>query len=359
MTLRNKIVSALLSGIASCFAVYGLFLASEEKIHHDNNFTRRFPHAPVSSQKEIDLGYNSFYFAGSTGNSIYLGNHTAPLRIWEVDTALRIKAVHVIELDKGNLPFSSVQVRIAAPYFFLGDGTVSAIYRGKISDWKAKLAFRKRIPFSYFAPLDSLHIAIRGMNRKAQNILGLITLDSARTVSYYPNILQKQMDGIFDTDGVLVGDSETKKSTYVYFYRNEFMTADGQMRLVSRGKTIDTTSRAKIQVTYIEDRKERKLSAPPLIVNKAVATKRDLLFVNSQLADRYQSDEVWKQSSTIDVYDLRDQSYQLSFYLYDVHGNKLRNFFISDTHVYALMGNYLVCAKLNEPIRKLFKKYHP
>ena len=88
---------------------------------------------------EAELTNNSKYYAGTDGKTIYFGDSQAPLHIIAYDTILKEKHHYKIQLERENFPFVSVQVRIAPPYFYLMDGTVPVIYKGKISDWKAKL----------------------------------------------------------------------------------------------------------------------------------------------------------------------------------------------------------------------------
>ncbi|WP_431244488.1 hypothetical protein ACQ9BO_09335 [Flavobacterium sp. P21] len=78
---------------------------------------------------------------------------------------------------------------------------------------------------------------------------------------------QKQLDGVFDTDGRLLYDETTQKIVYVYFYRNQFIAAGKDAELISRSRTIDTTSHARLKVSYVKNSTERKMSAPPYIVN--------------------------------------------------------------------------------------------
>jgi hypothetical protein len=48
-------------------------------------------------------------------------------------------------------------------------------------------------------------------------------------VSLNHELLEKQVDGVFDTDGQLLRDDITGELVYIYFYRNEFMVMDSNL----------------------------------------------------------------------------------------------------------------------------------
>jgi uncharacterized membrane protein YphA (DoxX/SURF4 family) len=339
---------------ASVFCSIGIvalmFIWSENVIHHKNNFVRRFPSDPTKVH-EIDLQFNSFYFAGFTNGQIYLGNSTNPLLMTVTDTSLATIKAFRLKLSKTNFQFRSTQVRVIPPNFYFIDGTVPVIYKGNTKDWKADVKWQGQRRFSYFDFIDSLTIAARSINdRNGESILGTLYFGKNAVQQLHPELLQKQVDGNFDMDGTLQYDSQSNRFVYAYRYRNQFIVTDGNLRLDYRGKTIDTISHAQIKVAYISSHHEKKLAAPPLIVNKTIALYKNLLFVNSALPGRYEPEEMWKQASIIDVYDLNTKSYLSSFYVYNIDHKKLRSFFIRDNHFYGFIGKYLVSCKLDNTI---------
>lgn len=78
------ISSILITAVFSTTAIVVLFLSSEEIMHHENPFIRRYPQHPIALKNTIDLKFNSYYFAGSANQKIYLGNFTDPLHMVEV-----------------------------------------------------------------------------------------------------------------------------------------------------------------------------------------------------------------------------------------------------------------------------------
>lgn len=328
-----------------------LFIASEEIIHHRNNFVRRFSDQ-VEKNYEIDLKSKSYYFAGESGDSIYLGNYDGPLYIAAVDKKLQLQKMQLrtMKIDRMELPFRSVELRIRPPYVFLVDGTVPCIFRGELKSLNAKYIMKPPAKFSRAVVVDSVTIAYRTRNNVGENILGLSKLSGGNIVN--PRLLQKQIDGNFDVDGSLYYDQKLKKLIYVYLYRNQYIVANPDLSLDYRGNTIDTVSTAQIKVAYIKSHNAKKMAAPPLSVNQTAAVNNGLLFVNSNLIGQYEDIGIWDKASIIDVYNLKDRSYIASLYIYDIQKKKLRALYASGNNLYAIIGNTLVSYKLTNLITK-------
>ena len=118
--------------------------------------------------------------------------------------------------------------------------------------------------------MDNNALAIRTRDtRKRENTLGIIEFGNPAKVQLAPNLLQKQIDGVFDTDGSLHYSAALQKLVYVYYYRNQFIVANPQLKLSYRGHTIDTNSVAKLKIAYLAEQGIKQFSAPPFTVNAA------------------------------------------------------------------------------------------
>lgn len=332
-----------------------LFLLSEDIMQHRNNFVRRFPDQ-VYKVHDTDLKFNSYYFAGASNGKIYLGNYTAPLLLTEIDTTLKSKKEIVIKIDNMKLPFRSLQLRVQSNYLHAVDGTVPCMFRGEIGKWNAVTISSKGQPFANSVIIDSTTIAYRTHKENTESILGMRTFTTKDSSWVNPALLQKQIDGIFDVDGTLLFDSATNKLVYLYFYRNQFVVADAKLNLNFRGKTIDTISTAQIKVAFNKVRNEKKLAAPPLIVNKSGTASRGLLFVNSGVIGKFEDAKMWKQTSIIDIYDINTNTYLESFYIYNINGIKMSHLLVYNNHFYAIIGSHLVSYKLSKTIVNQFSK---
>ncbi|MGL2965904.1 MauE/DoxX family redox-associated membrane protein [Flavobacterium sp. XGLA_31] len=339
------------SGIA---IVAVLFVTSEDIIQHRNNFVRRLPEQ-FSKEHDINLGFNSYYFSGAVNGKIYLGNVTAPLLLTETDTALKFKKEMAIKLSNINLPFRSLNIQVYSKYFYASDGIVPAIFRGKTGKWNASQIPGIKYYFSNPVFTDSISTVFRTHKKNLESVLGASTFNSTH-VKQNPTLLQKQIDGRFDTDGVLNYDAYTNQLVYIYYYRNQYIVIDSQLKLVHRGNTIDTTTKAKIKVAFIKNRNEKKFSAPPLIVNKNAYAYKGLLFVNSALMGKYESEIMWKQASIVDVYDYKNRTYIVSFYVYNIDGERLTDFAVQGDNFYGIVGSHLVSYKMSPLVLKRYSK---
>lgn len=349
----TTIKTTILIVAISSFFIVGLYLFSERTMQKENPFIRRYPQHPVSLHKTLDLKFNSYYFAGYSDGLLYLGNYTDPLSIIGIDSELKIKMVKKIEFKNKSLPFRMVKIAVCGSNFYLMDGTVPCIFKGKITDWKITKELKNVPHFTLSVPIDSTSFAIRSLKGKnASHVLGVFSPGSNPETKYNTNLLHQQMDGVFDTDGILAVSEKERKMIYLYYYRNEFVVADKNANQLFRGHTIDTVSHAAIKVSYLKEGLERAMSAPPLIVNKRAALQGNILFVESKIPGRFEPQNIWKQAVIIDVYNIKKNSYVMSFALYKMGAKKLSSFFASNTHFYVISENELAVYTISELLKK-------
>ncbi|GAA3586863.1 hypothetical protein GCM10022396_00040 [Flavivirga amylovorans] len=348
MKYNKTYIPLLICTLGSIGFIALLFISSEKKIHRDNSFTRRLSGHPAIQAKKLDLKYNSYYIAGADNGQIYLGNTTAPLRLTVLDTALQNKKEISLSVDQDSLPFHAIRLRVVPPYFFLTDGVIPYIYRGNTTDWIASSIMDGPAYFSKIEPIDSTNFIIKATSNKTkESVLGKINLVDSLKVDLSYELLQKQIDGVFDTDGSLLYNRQLQKLVYTYFYRNQYIVADKNLELKRLGKTIDTISRAQIKVGTIASKNQLKMAAPALLVNKYSATYGSYLFVNSKLIGRYEPIDMWEQASIIDVYNIEENTYEFSFYVYNIGKDKLKTFQVLNDKLIAMIGNHIVIYQLS------------
>ncbi|WP_321345224.1 MauE/DoxX family redox-associated membrane protein [uncultured Draconibacterium sp.] len=335
--LKTSLPSLLAAGV-----VVGLFLSSEHIIKKENNFIRRFGQHPIRDEKAFDLGVNSYYFAGMFDGQIYLGNLTAPLVLTSIDTALtRVETVK-IELDDEKHSFRFIQLQVKSPHFYLFDGTVPVIYRGLLSDSLAHTISADDCYFSQLQVIDSVKLAFRAQSSQSKTqVLGLLHLEQHPKVTLFESLLEKQVDGMFDTDGRLLQDEETGELIYIYTYRNQFLIMNQDLSLLRKLHTIDNISQARVQVYTFSDGRH-KMNAPPLKVNKTSVVHRQVLFNVSNLMGRFESRELWTKTSVIDLYRTDQQEYLGSLYVNDRGKNKLSGMLATDNYLFVLCGSEIV-----------------
>jgi len=348
MKTKAIIISLLGCVVLSIGLVTVLFAFSEDIVHRNNSFIRRYPHHPVTKMKALDIKFNSYYIAGAAGDKFFLGNVTAPLHLLSVSTSLEDTTHIRLKIDSSEKgEFQSIKVKIKEPYFYILDGTVPIILRGKIGEWIATPYMDGDAFFSLAEPMESNSFAIRARSSASnENVLGIVHIKDTIAVKLSHHLLEKQLDGIFDTDGMLSYNKDLKKLVYVYFYRNEFIVTDENLNLDFRGKTIDTVSKAQLEIAKIKSRNKSTLGSQALWVNKQSFSSGNYLFLVSDRLGKYEPEDMLKEASIIDVYNLANNTYEFSFYLYDHNLEKLNHFQVFNDVMVGILGNFLVTYKL-------------
>lgn len=337
--------------LGSVLLITILFIVSEIKTHQRNGFIRRFPGDHEVKSEKLDLGFNSYYFAGVT-DTIYLGNTSAPRHVLIISKDLKSKKAVVIDADAGKITLSNPQLRVLSPNFFIFDGTAGCVFQGQTSKWKATSPKILDRQFTLAEPAGPSTFIFRGWHpRTKENVLGKLDLNG-KDVALAPNLLEKQIDGVFDTDGILLVDQN--RMLYIYYYRNQVILFDRDLKSLGDLHTIDTVSKANIKVGKLAQGKTSKLAAPPMIVNRLAAIDGQFLFINSPRLGRFEDKEIWKHADVIDVYDTFTGDYLSSFYVYKEKDKSLSSFRVHNGQFYGLHEEVLTTFKLD---KMLFKKH--
>ena len=345
--IYKKIIWLLIIALLSvCFMAF-LYKMSDKQSHKANPFIRKYIRGSAELQKRLDLRNRTMYFIGSHKDKIYLGDSQAPLYVFVFDTLLKSKQQFKIELDNDRFPFINVQLRIAPPYFYVLDGTVPIIYRGLISNWEAKTMGKGGQNFTHAEIINEGEIAVRSFTPRGQGTqLGKITLNDSLAYVKSTEVLQKQIDGYFDVDGIMKYDAITRQLMYLYYYRNQFVITDENLEVRKRGNTIDTNSIAKLKVSYNPKTGLRQMASPSATVNRLLTISNNLAYINSTVPGKWEDTEMWQQAGIIDVYNITDNRYRSSFYVYKFD-ESIRDILVDGKRFYAIVGHHLHHYKLS------------
>ena len=340
LAIRTVLISVSIVFLSTLVVVL-LYWNSEQLIHHENPFIRRYSHG-VQKIKSIDLRSASYYLAGLDSDRVYLGNYNNPLKMGVLDLQKDSLFLQNIEVFEDDLPSTAVQLRVRAPYFYLIDGQISRVLRGKLGQWNTSKRWDGTFAFSNYALRDTIHLIARAFEpHTGQLELVQIKIGDSLSFRSLTGILQKQVDGYFDVDGHLSHDHHTKQWVYTYNYRNSFRLLDPELKLMYTGHTLDTIAHAQLRIDSISKPGQHKLTGS-VLVNSGTYSHRGLLYVHSKVKGRYEPAKTWEQTETIDVYSLKDGSYRSSFYVYPVEEQRLTRFFIRDNHFYGFVGKHVV-----------------
>ncbi|MGE8514442.1 MAG: MauE/DoxX family redox-associated membrane protein [Chryseobacterium culicis] len=354
---KNYIITCIwigFVGITGTGIVIGLYLQSEYMMKSENNFTRRFLQHPVNEDKRIDLSYNSYYFAGVTEDSIYLGNYTSPFILTSIDVDMKNTKEMNVKPDTYEFDFKRAQLQVNGSQYYLYDGTVPVIYQGTVGNPNLRTISLKQ---AYFSQIINLETDIFAFSTYyvPSGIQALGLLSKEKKIQMKPDLLKKYKDGVFDTDGQLHYDQENRKLVYVHYYKNQFLVLDQKLEITRNFKTIDTVSRPQIDVTMLKDGR-RKMNKPPFKVNVRSTVRNGLLFNESNLMGRHENREQWQKSSVIDVYSTDKQKYIGSFYIPKSKEIKKIQFEANSHYLFVLIGNEMVRYSFAQNISRHFRK---
>lgn len=297
--------------------------------HTRNAFVRLLPPHACDFEKAIILDSKSYSIAGIDAQHVYLQNRqlgkVIGARILTGDTNTLVKGKPVAQRE-----FKVIDQKINRINHSLGE----------VVRWDFDTTSTCAPPFTAFTPSGKGGAVFRVIDPKLnKNVLVKTSFHNTSSFTR-DDILERQIDGIFCTDGILATSSSINRIVYVYYYRNEFICMDTSLNVIYKGKTIDTTTVAKIKIAKTKDRVT--MGAPPLLVNRKMAVDGKYLFVNSTLIARNEQPEKTKDQSVIDVYDLLDGTYRMSFCIPKYKNHKMEEFAVNDDAVFAIHDDVLV-----------------
>lgn len=342
-TFRNIAIVSILS-IGAVLLWYYLSLSPVPY----GGFTRNLVPSPLVSSKVHDLGHRSCYIAGVSNNHIYLGNYATPLQMLVFNPTMEKSRDMCITLPSVTSWHGPINIKVDSPYFHIFNGLEPFVYRGLLTrDTSTELAKNDSIFFKAAVPLDGDSYAFKAESAINHEDIIVKRNLTKKQLSIHENLLEKQIDGSFCTDGMLHYSRTIGSIVYVYFYRNQFIVSDTAFSQIVRINTIDTIHRARINVGSLNNGRTKTMTIPPFIVNKRSSVFGNLLFIQSNVRANNEMPLVFKNNPVIDVYNLQSKQYISSFYLPQYDGILMDSFLVSGSTLVALYDHYLVVYKLN------------
>jgi hypothetical protein len=346
----KSILRMLTITIVGILIIISLFKYSSFSSRNDNNFIRLLPPHMISDARQIDLGLNSFYLSGLTNEYIYLGNKTAPTFLLRANYNLTDTLYKFLKFPVGLHVYpKEIQTIIDSPYIFCMEGITPAIQHGDLFSLSMTSMQTDSSNFNASIPISTSSFIIRSIDTGLRQNILIKTNINTQTSIRKSDLLEKQIDGIFCTDGMLSFDAVGKRIYYVYYYRNQFLCMDTNLNLIYKGKTIDTVTRAHLKIAIINSQNSRTLAEPPLMVNKSSCTDGSFLFIHSKLrADNEEKNPTYPYS-VIDIYNLKDGKYRYSFFVPDNEQGKMITFRVLKEKLVVLYDHSLMTFHLNIP----------
>lgn len=295
----------------------------------------------VKGVKVINISYNSFYIAGFTDDHLYLGNKTAVKYLLKVNTAMTDTQSIRIQVNKAYLKNGVYKLTVDSANFYLMDGSTRTMVKGRTGEWIGKADTIDLPYFSENIPLNDNSMVCRFVDFKTRTN-SLKKVSRTRPSITNGNLLEKQVDGLFCTDGLLQYHQQLQLLSYMYFYRNRVLLMDTNLNLLKKMKTIDPIDTAKFKIAKIESSKSLTFSSPALMVNANSCSSGRLVFIESKIQAMNDLETIFKDAMVIDVYDLIGQQYLYSFYLRSHNQQKTTQFKVIGNYIFVVSGQYLI-----------------
>jgi len=345
--LRIRLFTLIFIFFCSTSFVIALYFGSDRINKSRNHFIRIFAPHVQKEMKSYDIGNKNWYVSGFSINSLSLNhrhylNALLTVNLKSYDTTMSIISIPHFSLK-------NPKIHIWKDNLYVLDGDQPAIYIASINDVKHSGLVNNKYYFDMALPTDENSFVVRFLNRRNEFTLG--RLDSNKLIEA-PKLLQGKGDGIMSKDGILLTDNINRKIVYLSYYRNEYLVADQNMKLLYRGKTKDTVNVSKIKVGKPDKNGNVVMASPPIVTNKLAALYNNYLFVNSALLADNENRTFFNGSSVIDVYDIREGLYKFSFYIPDHKNKKIREFNVFGDKLVAMFEDQCIIYEL---ARKYFK----
>ncbi|HBX63698.1 MAG TPA: hypothetical protein DEG63_11615, partial [Flavobacteriaceae bacterium] len=323
-------------GVVSVTIIYGL---SEKKSQYNNAFTRKYiPHF-AEKLTTLNLESTGYYIAGIDSCYAYLAHPNAPLFLRTYDYHTQNVTNNRIKIKNELLPYKRIITYVNSPYFYLGDGTVGIIEKGILYDYTTSLETIDNAYYNQYVPGKDDHFGLSVTSQKTkQTALALLykTVDGFQ-LKINDTTLKSQQNGAFDLDGLLIWNEQHQIFLYVYYYKNEIIILDSMMNEKNVMKSIDSLNEPELDVAFYKKDQNYRLGPKTIRVNETIATYGDYLYIHSKRLGNFEEEH--QSASIIDVYDLVNNHYLHSFYLYHKPKQQLRDFKIYQNSVFAVIDD--------------------
>lgn len=348
--MKSPILKLVFCFGLSFLIVAGLFAWSQKDLIKDHGFERKLITSRISFVDAISLTKKAYYFAGHEQDTIYLGNYKAPTELLKVTLPDMDTTYIYIQLEQEDSirPYRSYTLDVQPPYFYFMEGTTPILKRGLLNNWRPKRFMYDSTFFISAVPIGKKKVALKSISKKTQEYALGLQQDNDPKIELKYDILEKQIDGVFCTDGQMLFNTELSKLVYIYYYRNQFMVMDPEVKLLYRSNTIDTISQVQIKPVATQGGDIIKLASPQFLVNRRAATNDQYLYVYATGMAKTDSYNDFKKASTIDLYDLQKKgAYSYSFRIPDFKTFKISDFLVTNNYLVTYQGNHMVVYNLH------------
>ena len=285
-----------------------VFQATVGKSISKNGFTRRITPGRFVLQETYPLPNNTFYLAGVTSSSVFLGNYSDPETLWVFKRDLQGVREEILHIPQDrHLAWKVLKTLITDGKAYVAEGITPAILVADTAtfDFKQQLSVTEK--FDYLIPVENSKFCWRSFDNRGRSWLLRKGNKSYR--------LQNGPEAIFSVSGLLDFDSFSRTIVYLYNYTNQFICLDTNLIIRNIGHTIDTITHPNLQIEVLNHQSKQMLTAPAIIVNKHAAVDKGKLYIHSLRKADNELFLDFRSRTVVDVYDTQTATYQGSGYL--------------------------------------------
>jgi hypothetical protein len=341
---------AIYLAIILCTCFVTIFTINFFKSHAEGSgFNRNIVVIPTKIIGEYALPPNLLYYAGITDRGLFfkdLSSKTAS--IFALNEALTSLKIQTLIPSGDSTAKQKVDLGITDTSFYTTNLTSGklTIISGNTGTRQTFKNFKSKVDQTQL--LSDKSLIGRGVSIvKGQLQRNLVKIAYQKSEIEKKYIIKEQIDGFFINDGMLQFDKENALIFYMFFYNGSFMCLDTNLNLLYEKKTIDTISKVTLKTAKLfkNDIKGGETtytqSTPPKIVNKNFTIYKNQIYVLSRLkADNETS--AFENNQIVDVYRVKDGTYNYSFYIPKYKRKRLREFRIKDNFIFALYSTHVV-----------------
>lgn len=344
--MRKTLLQLGLLTFLAVATVIGLYYVSQSNISISGGFTRSFrPHC-TGNWTEQQLTAEDGYFAGTDKKGVYIAHYQRPLFVEYFD------ASHSDQLSFPAFATRGIKIDPETGKLFIQNGRVywtdgfhREILSADIGKTEQISIIEDSLYFNLFLPLDSSTVIARIKDPKLQQHV-LVSAKPGIAPGYQQKlVLEKQVDGVFCTDGQLLRRGNSDTLLYIYFYRNKWLLLNTHLQILSTRASIDTNTTVKIKVADV-NHQYRTLSTPDYFSNRLSFADNRFLYIQSGAVSDNETTEDFHDNSVFDVYSLEKGNYLFSFYIPLLGEKNIREFCVIQHRLYALAGRHLRCFEL-------------
>jgi len=341
----KKVFSFVLLLLLSIAVLITMFTYSNRKLGLKNGFKRIFPKDRASIKAKITLDDEAYSIVDVSTDTITLNTFNKPYELIKISNDGHKKITYRIPSIQKKEKFDGLNtVAIFDDCYIILSGKSSSGY--KINK-AGKIIVAKRLNKLYFYQSEVMNtnsfvfVEDAMIDSIKRHKLKKVNWQGKELSSFIP---EKQVDGYFCTDGFFTFDRESKRLFYAFYYRGTFACLDSNLNLIYQAKTIDTIKRAKIFLRNVGNHVTQ--STPPNVVNKRFSVANGKVYMQSALKADNETKGNFEKFDVIDIYNIRNGEYTVSFYIPKLGIQRLTAFKVYKHMLVALYNSTLVVFKI-------------